>query len=131
MVAGLSVAVKLPRRRSGHDRLGFDFHFIAADQVGDLDQGIGGADMTAITATSCDQSDVGIFVQDLTGADGCDSVVVTTVSLLASDTTAVFGTSCDLNDVGVFEQLLIKLFYSFFRSFTVIDFNLQILIDGN
>ncbi len=64
------------------------------------------SDTSLLLAVSCDPSDVGIYVQDLTGADGCDSTVITTVTLLASDTTAVFGTSCDLNDVGVFEQTL-------------------------
>ncbi|MCF8312361.1 MAG: hypothetical protein K9J31_13030, partial [Saprospiraceae bacterium] len=65
-----------------------------------------GSDTTAVSATTCDPNGVGTFTQTLTGQGGCDSVVVTTVMLLASDTTNIFGTSCDINDVGIFEQTL-------------------------
>ncbi|MBI5914271.1 MAG: hypothetical protein HY842_02770, partial [Bacteroidetes bacterium] len=65
-----------------------------------------GADTTAVSGTTCDPGDVGVFEQLLVNQAGCDSLVVTTVSLLAADTTAISGTSCDINDVGVFQQLL-------------------------
>ncbi|MCF8250436.1 MAG: gliding motility-associated C-terminal domain-containing protein, partial [Saprospiraceae bacterium] len=67
-----------------------------------------GADTTAISATTCDPGSAGTFTQTLSGQGGCDSVVVTTVSLLASDTTEVSGTSCDISEVGIFVETLVN-----------------------
>ncbi len=65
----------------------------------------GAADTTAVFGTSCDPGDVGVFEETFTNSNGCDSLVITTISLLQGDTTQVSGTSCNPDDVGVTEQL--------------------------
>jgi gliding motility-associated-like protein len=65
-----------------------------------------GADTTAISGTTCDSNGVGTFTEILTNQNGCDSVVITTVSLLPSDTTQLTGTTCDSNGVGTFTEIL-------------------------
>ncbi|MBI5915218.1 MAG: gliding motility-associated C-terminal domain-containing protein, partial [Bacteroidetes bacterium] len=55
-----------------------------------------------------DSAAAGIFTQNLTGQNGCDSVVITTVTLLVSDTTQLSGTTCDPGGVGVFEEMLMN-----------------------
>ncbi len=65
----------------------------------------GTSDTTVVSAFSCDPTEVGTFIQTFATGNGCDSIVVTTVSFSAADTTAIFGTSCDPGEVGVFEQL--------------------------
>ena len=44
----------------------------------------------------------------LTNANGCDSLVITTTSLLASDTTYLMATSCNPADVGQMNNLLMN-----------------------
>ncbi|MBI1227383.1 MAG: T9SS type B sorting domain-containing protein [Bacteroidetes bacterium] len=63
-----------------------------------------GADTTAVYTTTCDPNGVGISEQLFTNQQGCDSLVITTVTLLQSDTTYLSGTSCNPNNVGTFEQ---------------------------
>jgi gliding motility-associated-like protein len=46
----------------------------------------------------------------MTQANGCDSVVISTVLLLPSDSTLLFDKSCDINNVGVFTQNLTNQF---------------------
>ncbi|MBI1227143.1 MAG: T9SS type B sorting domain-containing protein [Bacteroidetes bacterium] len=65
-----------------------------------------GADTTAVYTTTCDPNGVGVTEQLFTNQNGCDSLVITTVTLLQSDTTYLSGTSCDPNGVGTFEQTL-------------------------
>lgn len=67
-----------------------------------------GADTTYVAGITCDTSAAGIFVLTLTGQDGCDSLIITTVTYSAADTTVIFGISCEINDAGVFEQSLMN-----------------------
>lgn len=64
------------------------------------------ADSTFILTSSCDPSEVGVAVQHLIGQVGCDSTVVTTITLAETDTTLLFDTSCDPSSVGVFYENL-------------------------
>jgi len=59
---------------------------------------------TFLQATSCDPNAVGVFTQNFTNQNGCDSTVTTTVTFVLADTTALFDTSCDPSQVGVFTQ---------------------------
>lgn len=65
-----------------------------------------GADTTYVTGTTCDPLGVGTSVLTLTGAGGCDSLIITTLSFAASDTTLLFGNSCAIAQSGIFEQSL-------------------------
>ena len=59
------------------------------------------SDTTLLASTTCDPTTAGIFIQNLTTTDGCDSTVIETVALLPSDTTLLFGSSCSPLDTGV------------------------------
>ncbi|MEY3367208.1 MAG: hypothetical protein RI973_363, partial [Bacteroidota bacterium] len=65
-------------------------------------------DTTYLNATTCDPAQSGTFVQYLNGQQGCDSVVITTVSLSAADTTLLFDTDCNSANAGVFVQNLVN-----------------------
>jgi hypothetical protein len=56
--------------------------------------------------TTCDSSLLGVFPQFLIAQDGCDSIVITTVTMAPSDTTYLSGISCDSASIGVFQNLL-------------------------
>jgi len=55
------------------------------------------SDTTALFATSCNPLDTGIFVNNLMNFAGCDSLIVTTVSLMncVTDTTLILDTTCE------------------------------------
>lgn len=67
-------------------------------------------DATQVTASTCDPAQVGVASQTLTNQFGCDSVVITTTTLLPSDTTQVVATTCDPAQVGVSSQTLTNQF---------------------
>ncbi len=67
-------------------------------------------DTTNIAATTCDPGQVGVTQQTLTNIFGCDSVVITTTTLLPSDTTNIAATTCDPGQVGVTQQTLTNIF---------------------
>jgi gliding motility-associated-like protein len=60
-------------------------------------------DTTYINRLSCDTAAWGVYQNTLAGIDGCDSLVITTVSAGLPDTTYQFTTSCDSSSLGVFE----------------------------
>lgn len=84
--------------------------FIRAE-VGD-DDGGGGCedDTTNIAATTCDPELVGVSQQLFTNVLGCDSLVITTTTLLPGDTTNVAATKCDPAQVGITHQLFTNIF---------------------
>ncbi len=43
-------------------------------------------DIVYLSATTCDPTQVGVSLQTLTNVNGCDSIVITTTTLLLSDT---------------------------------------------
>ncbi|MEM1321775.1 MAG: gliding motility-associated C-terminal domain-containing protein, partial [Bacteroidota bacterium] len=55
-----------------------------------------------------DPQDVGVMSVLLINSAGCDSLVITETTLLASDTTELLATSCDPQDVGVMSVLLMN-----------------------
>ncbi len=77
----------------------------AADTI-ILNQLSGVSDTTYLTATSCDPNQVGLSTMTFTAQNGCDSLVITTTTLLQSDTTYINLTSCNQSDVGVSSSLL-------------------------
>jgi len=56
---------------------------------------------TNLTATTCDPSMVGTNTVTLTNSSGCDSLVTTTTTLLASDETNLTATTCDAVNAGI------------------------------
>lgn len=69
-----------------------------------------GVDTTYLSGISCDSTEVGIFETLLTGQDGCDSLLITTISLAPTDTTTIFGNTCEIIEEGIFEQNLTNQF---------------------
>jgi gliding motility-associated-like protein len=57
--------------------------------------------ITFASATSCNPSDTGVFVSNLTNQLGCDSTHTLTVTLLESDSTFATAESCNPADEGV------------------------------
>ncbi|MBL7795632.1 MAG: beta-propeller fold lactonase family protein, partial [Saprospiraceae bacterium] len=70
----------------------------------------GTSDTTLLSATTCDPAQVGAVVQDLTNLFGCDSIVVTTTTLLPADNVALSAATCDPGAAGVFVQNLVNQF---------------------
>ena len=66
----------------------------------------GSGDTTNVAATTCDPAQVGVTLQTLTNSAGCDSVVITTTTLLPNDTTNIAATTCDPGQVGVSQNIL-------------------------
>jgi gliding motility-associated-like protein len=64
------------------------------------------ADTTLIDLQSCNPLDTGTVVQNLTGQTGCDSIVITTTTLLPSDSTLLTQSSCNPADTGSVTQVL-------------------------
>jgi gliding motility-associated-like protein len=64
-----------------------------------------------------------VFTNVLTTAAGCDSTVITTVSLLPSSTTNLSGQSCNPAEVGVFTEALTNQFGCDSTVITTITFN--------
>ena len=64
------------------------------------------SDPTFLTSESCDSTEVGVVETLLQNAGGCDSLVITTITLLSSNTTELSATTCDSTEVGVVETLL-------------------------
>ena len=58
-----------------------------------------------LSGTSCTPAETGVFEEILSNAYGCDSFVITTITLLPSDTSELFQTSCDPNQEGTEEIL--------------------------
>lgn len=48
------------------------------------------------------QTSAGVYYDTLTSIDGCDSVIITSLTLRDGDTTNLFDSSCDIAQVGVF-----------------------------
>ena len=63
-------------------------------------------DTTYVSGTNCDPAQTGVFEETLASQNGCDSVVISNISLAPSDTAYVSGTSCDPANTGVFEETL-------------------------
>ncbi|HJW30992.1 MAG TPA: hypothetical protein VJ508_17300, partial [Saprospiraceae bacterium] len=53
-----------------------------------------------VQSTTCDSSQVGVFITFLDNPNGCDTVVTTTVTLLPSDTITVLLQTCRLSNAG-------------------------------
>ncbi len=68
------------------------------------------SDTTQLFAESCNPQDTGVIETLLSNQFGCDSLVITTTSLLPSDTTQLFAESCNPQDTGVVETLLSNQF---------------------
>ncbi len=79
-------------------------------------------DSTYLTAADCDPANVGTFYQTLVTAAGCDSVLVTTVSLLPTDTTYLTGADCNPANVGTFYNTLTNQYGCDSLIVTTIDF---------
>ncbi|MEQ8706085.1 MAG: gliding motility-associated C-terminal domain-containing protein [Phaeodactylibacter sp.] len=62
------------------------------------------ADTTLFDLQSCNPLDTGTVIQNLTGQEGCDSIVITSTSLLPSDSIFLVETSCSPADTGAVEQ---------------------------
>ena len=89
--------------------------FVRAAPGGDDGGGNGGGeecenDTTNVAATTCDPAQVGITVQNFTNAGGCDSLVITTTTLLPTDTTYISATTCNPLQVGVLQQTFTNIF---------------------
>ena len=81
-----------------------------ADPNGECESCEGLIDTTNVAATTCDPSMVGVMDTVLTNQFGCDSVVITTTTLLPNDTTNVAATTCDPSMVGVMDTVLTNQF---------------------
>ena len=68
------------------------------------------ADTTIFELQSCNPLDTGTVVQNLTGQTGCDSIVITTTTLLPSDSTLLTQSSCNPADTGSVTQVLTNQF---------------------
>jgi len=64
------------------------------------------SDTTLLQKTTCDTAQAGITVQTLQNASGCDSVVITTTTLVGSDTTLIALNSCNPQDTGIVVAVL-------------------------
>jgi|GEM_PF-1248361 len=64
------------------------------------------SDTTLLLKTTCDTAQAGITVQTLQNASGCDSIVVTTTTLVGSDTTFLALNSCNPQDTGIVVTVL-------------------------
>ena len=62
------------------------------------------ADTTLFDLQSCNPLDTGTVIQNLTGQEGCDSIVITVTALLPSDAIFLVETSCSPADTGTVEQ---------------------------
>ncbi|MFK7946700.1 MAG: pre-peptidase C-terminal domain-containing protein, partial [Saprospiraceae bacterium] len=71
-----------------------------------LDTTAANNDYTYINLTSCNPANVSTVNQVYSNYNGCDSVVVTTTSLLPSNITNLSALTCDQNQVGLFTQIL-------------------------
>ncbi len=68
------------------------------------------ADTTLFDLQSCNPLDTGTVIQNLTGQEGCDSIVITATSLLPSDSIFLVESSCNPADTGIATQVLINQF---------------------
>jgi gliding motility-associated-like protein len=68
------------------------------------------ADTTIFDLQSCNPLDTGTVIQNLTGQEGCDSIVITATSLLPSDSIFLVESSCNPADTGIATQVLINQF---------------------
>ncbi len=68
------------------------------------------SDTTYLAATTCDPSQVGVSQVTLSNVFGCDSVVITTTTLLPNDTTYLAATTCDPSQIGVSQVTLSNVF---------------------
>jgi gliding motility-associated-like protein len=59
-----------------------------------------------LNETTCDPASLGVFTQNLTSQGGCDSTVITTVTLASSDTVYLASQTCDPALAGVFTENL-------------------------
>lgn len=80
---------------------GFPFYLNANNVISVL-----ATSSTNINATTCNASDSGLVVQNLTNTNGCDSIVTTYTALLLSDSLSLSFTSCNPLDTGVVIQNL-------------------------
>jgi gliding motility-associated-like protein len=64
------------------------------------------SDSVFLSGTTCDPAQAGVFTQNLTNQNGCDSVVTTTVSLLPASETFLATATCDPSQAGVFTTIL-------------------------
>jgi hypothetical protein len=63
-------------------------------------------DTVQIVGVTCDAGLAGVQIQHLVNQFGCDSVVITTTTLLPGDTTYLNAVTCDVTQVGVNQQVL-------------------------
>jgi len=82
----------------------------------------GPVDTTFINGTTCDTADVGTTTVVLTGSNGCDSTVITTLTLAPTDTTLLTSITCDASQAGVFEQSLTNQFGCDSLIFTTVNY---------
>ncbi|KGE87431.1 MAG: gliding motility-associated C-terminal domain-containing protein [Phaeodactylibacter xiamenensis] len=68
------------------------------------------ADTTLFDLQSCNPLDTGTVIQNLTGQEGCDSIVITATSLLPSDSIFLVESSCNPADTGIATQVLVNQF---------------------
>ena len=67
------------------------------------------ADTTLFNFSTCNPQDTGTLQVLLTNQFGCDSLIITTISLLPSDTTLLTAQSCNPSDTGTVQVLLTNL----------------------
>src|SRR5690606_954039 len=60
---------------------------------------------TDLFATTCNSVESGVFVTTLINQYGCDSIVITTVTLVEADTTRLDYRTCFEDEVGIIETL--------------------------
>ncbi len=64
------------------------------------------SDTVYLSATTCDPAQAGISLQSLTNANGCDSIIFKTTTLILSDTVYLSATTCDPAQAGISLQSL-------------------------
>lgn len=77
---------------------------------GSCSSGCSSVDSTLIDIESCNPLDTGVVIENYFDVEGCDSIVITTTSLLPSDTIQIFSESCNPQDSGVIEIVLSNQF---------------------
>jgi CotH kinase protein/Chitobiase/beta-hexosaminidase C-terminal domain/Lectin C-type domain/HYR domain/Secretion system C-terminal sorting domain/F5/8 type C domain len=67
-------------------------------------------DTTRLTGTTCIFDKSGVFITRLVNRLGCDSIVISTISLNPTDTTRLTATTCVAADAGIFTTRLVNRF---------------------
>ncbi|MBR9920664.1 MAG: T9SS type B sorting domain-containing protein [Bacteroidetes bacterium] len=98
---------------------------VTVTSPGSCSAGCTTVDSTLIDLASCNPLDTGVVIENFVTSEGCDSLVITTTSLLPGDTTQLFSESCNPQDTGTVEVLLINQFGCDSLVITTTDFALS------